>query len=309
MPPDAIHIDTKYSIGPNCARQHWETILLRNSDAPKVPKADHGPSYFSSLPSIAKSNIRNRTGQKTADAYLRLLDINETIITTITGTGAVQAAATPTLMHPDFHSRNIFVALDDPTQITGIIDWQSTTIEPAFVHAAETPDFAEELQLDETLDGNRDDPEMEIAKADAQRCAKTWAVMACICPKLREAMALDPLVCRYLAAASSRWLTNITCIRSLLTDLRQRWMGLSFPGEMLYQPIQHEEDVTALNQELDGLQSTQRLRMYLSRLLRCYTDGWVEADRWQEVLPVYREEYARFIGACVASWEEHESES
>ena len=36
---------------------------------------------------------------------------------------------------------------DDPTFVTGLIDWQSTSVEPAFVYANETPDFADNVLL------------------------------------------------------------------------------------------------------------------------------------------------------------------
>ena len=48
--------------------------------------------------------------------------------------------------------------------------------------------------------------------------------------------------------------------------------------------------------------------MYLSRLLRCETDGWVEEARWDEIVPVYREQYAEFVSACIASRKEDETE-
>lgn len=51
--------------------------------------------------------------------------------------------STPTLYHPDLHKRNIFVSDDDTTTITDIIDWQTASIEPAFVYADETPDFGQ----------------------------------------------------------------------------------------------------------------------------------------------------------------------
>lgn len=50
--------------------------------------------------------------------------------------------AAPTLYHADLHKRNVFVSDDDPTIITGLIDWQSSSIEPAFEYADEVPDFA-----------------------------------------------------------------------------------------------------------------------------------------------------------------------
>jgi hypothetical protein len=38
------------------------------------------------------------------------------------------------LWHNDLHSDNIFVDKDNPTQITGIIDWQGVPLSPAFLH-------------------------------------------------------------------------------------------------------------------------------------------------------------------------------
>jgi hypothetical protein len=58
-----------------------------------------------------------------------------------------------------------------------------------------------------------------------------------------------------------------------------------------------------LSLELDYLQSTKRMRMYLSRLLRCETDGWVEKGRWDEVVPIYRDQYAKFMESCIESRE------
>lgn len=40
------------------------------------------------------------------------------------------------LWHGDLHMDNIFVSPDDPTQITGLIDWQATFIAPLFLQAS-----------------------------------------------------------------------------------------------------------------------------------------------------------------------------
>jgi hypothetical protein len=48
--------------------------------------------------------------------------------------------------------------------------------------------------------------------------------------------------------------------------------------------------------------------MFLSRLLRCEMDGWVEKGRWDEVVPVYRDQYAKFVESCIESREEDETE-
>ena len=227
-------------------------------------------------------------------------------------TGAVNVSSNPTLFHPDFHTRNIFVNPADSTKVTGIIDWQCAAIEPAFVFAANTPDFAEELPYDEDLDGKcsteTDDqsPQARL-RADVEFFVNTWAVMLQICPKLREASALDPLILRFLAAGSIGWLKDPISIRLLLTDIGENWEELGLPGEGLYQPS--KEETAELRRQEDVLQSTQRLKVYLSRLLRCDTDGWVHNDRWEEVLPQYREQYRRFLASCVESREEDEDEA
>ncbi|KAK3612843.1 hypothetical protein LTR56_028211, partial [Elasticomyces elasticus] len=82
------------------------------------------------------------------------------------------------------------------------------------------------------------------------------------------------------------------------------WKELGIPSVCPYQPSQ--ADGKLLSVELDQLESTQRLRAYLSRLLRCEMDGWIEEGRWHEVVPIYREQYAEFVSACIASREEDE---
>ena len=54
----------------------------------------------------------------------------------------ILTAAAPTLLHPDLNMRNIFVMENDPTAISGIIDWQSASVEPAFWYVDDIPDFA-----------------------------------------------------------------------------------------------------------------------------------------------------------------------
>ncbi|THX69793.1 hypothetical protein D6D08_05922 [Aureobasidium pullulans] len=310
-PVGAVPLDEKYCIGPNCARQHWgygqvkhtQSIVLEGRQGPWYDIA----AYFADLTQIARSSVERKGQGESVDDHLRLLDINQSTLEAIRDVEAVKAASKPVLLHPDFHTRNIFVNPSNPTQVTGIIDWQSAAIEPAFVNAAEIPDFAQELPHDKTLDANCG-AEMDAAQANTQRCARTWAVMVHLCPKLGEAaLVLDPLLCRYMAAPSFGWLDDMISVRSLLTDLSQQWERLGLPGRSLYQPSQ--ADLQDLSVRLDELESTQRLRSYLARLLRCETDGWVSAERWEEVLPIYREQYGQFVDACIASREEGESQA
>lgn len=94
----------------------------------------------------------------------------------------IQNAATPALLHPDFHMRNIYVSAEEPTVITGLIDWQSTSIQPAFLYANETPDFAilpESPEMDTFENGKSEQMtpgHKEREWKDASICYQTYDV-------------------------------------------------------------------------------------------------------------------------------------
>lgn len=70
----------------------------------------------------------------------------------------IKGAAALTLLHPDFHKRNIYVSAEDPTVITGLINWQSTSFE-TFIYTNETPDFAAhpERSEEDNFDNGQDE--------------------------------------------------------------------------------------------------------------------------------------------------------
>ncbi|KAK4553092.1 hypothetical protein LTR86_009819 [Recurvomyces mirabilis] len=306
-PAGALPLDEEFCIGPHCGRHLWgynDDQMAQTA----VPLGLQGPwqdfsSYLADLTQIGEVTISQRgSPQALVEDHLRLLETSRKALEIVKN--VTTDASGPILFHPDLHARNLFVDPNDPTQIVGVIDSQSTAIEPAFVHAVETPDFAEEPLLDKTLDADiSHDQEMHD---DARRCSTTWAVMVFLCPKLGKATALNHLLCCYLAGVSSGYSDDIASLRSLLADVSSEWEELKIPSPCPYQPS--EEDVKLLSLEREHSQSTQRLRAYLSRLLRCEMDGLVENSRWDEVVPIYREQYAGFVRACIASREEDETE-
>jgi hypothetical protein len=143
----------------------------------------------------------------------------------------IQDAAVPTLLHPDFHMRNIFVSPEDPTIITGLIDWQATAIEPGFIYANETPDFAalpEQPEEEDVPEGEQSEtrisPELkERALKDAAICYQTYDVcMKGLVPKLRPARLLDPTLFRIFHYSHTTWRDNAAAVRQELIELSAR---------------------------------------------------------------------------------------
>jgi len=91
------------------------------------------------------------------------------------------SVATAHLWHSDLHQANIFVNPSKPTEIVGIIDWQSTEIAPLFYHARqpqiiEAPDV---FGLDQPhLPSDVEDLDTEAKKAAHDRFFKESLLVA-----------------------------------------------------------------------------------------------------------------------------------
>lgn len=135
--------------------------------------------------------------QGSIDEHIRLLQTSESVLKRLVEDSRIQNATLPTLTHTNLHKRNVYVQPHDRTTIAGIIDWQSTSIDPAFVYANETPDFASpsdrcQLEEDKSTDPG---PEKKKKLNDAKICHKTYEViMKSLIPKLRPAKLLDPIL-------------------------------------------------------------------------------------------------------------------
>lgn len=96
---------------------------------------------FSRIPSAEVAPKDELAYPGSIEKHLRLLKINKEVIPELIKSPLICDLATPTLLHADLNKRNIFVSENDPTIITSVIYWQSTSIEPTFVYAKETPDL------------------------------------------------------------------------------------------------------------------------------------------------------------------------
>lgn len=126
--------------------------------------------------------------------------------------------------------------------------------------------------------------------------------MVFLCLKLGKATTLNTTLYRYLANVSLGCSNESILLRLLLTDVSNKWSDLSLLGVYPYQLS--EEDIKSLSVELDHLESTQRLQAFLLRLLRCEIDGQIKEGKQDEVVPIYREQYAKFVSVCIESREQ-----
>jgi hypothetical protein len=231
--------------------------------------------------------------------HLRLLEVSSRVIQELTQTSLIKNVAIPTLLHPDIHKRNIFVSGDDPSQVTAIIDWQSTSIEPAFVYANHTPDFVDDPAADVPIleklmqgeipdmelskDVSTKDPEEEAARKryekDISICQKTYeVVLRGFVPKLHNARAMDESLLRPFRYCDTSWRDSAAALRQELIDISQRWTDLGLPGPCPYQPT--PEELCEHEKQFEDFETVQQLKLFLKRALDAESDGWVPADQW-----------------------------
>lgn len=197
----------------------------------------------------------------------------------------IQEAAIPTLFHPDLHKRNIFVSDDDPSTITGIIDWQSASIEPAFWYADEIPDFAAS-----------DDSESNVS-AKAFDASTRFLTPKLAGPRLIDENLFQPFLYNYRT-----WKDGAVALRHELIETTQRWNDLGFAGCSPY-PLPSTTELVEHEKEYKLFVAAQQLKHDLSELLNAATDGWVPLDKWEATKSAHREVFDGMLTAVLTNTE------
>lgn len=247
------------------------------------------------LSRLPKSDDKRRAAyQGYVDEHTSLLEAMQTVISQLIQHRALQEAAAPALLHPDFHKRNVFVSDKDPTIVTGVIDWQAASVRPAFIHATDTPDFAslpEDLPFLKKLGERAEENEHELKAASI--CAQTFdVIMKAYAPKLQAGRDLDPSLTRIFHYCLTSWTSNATASREELIDLSQRWEELGLAGCCGYSVSEEEK---ALHKKLyTDLEDAMKLKEGLMRVLGANPDGYVPIGQWEratDALPSLREQW------------------
>ena len=77
--------------------------------------------------------------------HVRLLNVGREVIRKLAKDPRVQGAAEAMLCHADLHKETFSFPMTIPQSSLIIIDWQSSSIKPAFEYADYIPDFAAPL--------------------------------------------------------------------------------------------------------------------------------------------------------------------
>lgn len=219
--------------------------------------------------------------------HTRLLNAGRRVIQKLAEDPRVRGAATATLCHADLHKRNIFVSDDDPSVITSLIDWQSSSIEPAFEYADYVPDFAAPM-----ADAS---PEEKPAKVQAAICRQAFdACLQGLIPKLYATRALDDDLLRPFRYCHRTWRDGAAAFRHELIEISRRWKELGLAGSCPYalpssiELLEHQKEFQSFCTAID-------LKRRLIDLLDTTPDGWVPTESWEATEVAHQEVFGELV--------------
>ncbi|KAJ5426904.1 hypothetical protein N7465_001974 [Penicillium sp. CMV-2018d] len=276
-----LPLDDDFCLGPHCGTRYWacgDPRYYQHTAPNQGPWSTIG-AYSDGLVDAGLSRIPPKDSQLpnrpiyqgSVQEYLALLGCGRAVLNAISADGRVRDAAVPALFHPDLHKRNIFVSHDDPSVITGFIDWQSCSIEPAFWYADEVPDFAAGVASSTSAEG----------ADDSELCTKTYEVCTrFLTPKLAFPRSMDEGISRPFQYCYRTWKDGAVAFRQELIETSQDWEALGFPGSCPF-VLPTPEEMSLHRKEYKCFEAAQNLKRDLSSLLDTASDGWVPLDDWE----------------------------
>lgn len=198
----------------------------------------------------------------------------------------IEKAAVPVIFHPDLHTRNIFVSKDDPTVVSAILDWQSSSIEPAFWYADEVPDFARPIP--DPLNEDCTEPKSEA-------CAKAFdACIQLLAPKLATARSMDETLFQPFRYCHRTWIDGAVAFREELIQTALHWEELGFRKPCPF-PLPCRGELLLHQQDYKRFEAAQQLIHALSDLLNAGPDGWIPSQQWEAAQLAHREVFAGML--------------
>ncbi|KAI4100052.1 MAG: hypothetical protein L6R37_005692 [Teloschistes peruensis] len=310
-----------FCIGPHCGTRYWDCNVGEAKYYISV-KLNRGPcesSYFmltwrgrlevctgsdlaaycdglidtglSRLPPVNKALPEKPYFHGSIAAHTRLLSFGRDVIHKLSKDPRVMGTAAPTLYHADLHKRNIFVSDDDPTVITGLIDWQSSSIGPAFQYADKLPDFAAPNPDIPKEDQPADQPTDIISDL----CSQAFdACLEIYVPRLSAARALDENLLRPFRYCHRTWRDGAVVLRHELIGISTRWKELGLPDSCPY-PVPMSDELVVHEKEYKDFVIAEQMRQRLAYLLDTNADGWVATEAWEATELAHKQAVDIFI--------------
>ncbi|MCJ1382441.1 hypothetical protein MMC17_005554 [Xylographa soralifera] len=301
-----------FCIGAHCGTKYWACnigevryyISIKPNRGPWFDLAAYCDGLIdtglSRLPFADKCLAGSQQFSESVATHIHLLNFGRDVLHKLSEDPRIRETAAPTLCHADLHKRNIFVSDDDPTIITDLIDWQSSSIEPAFEYVDETPDFAA-LSPNLSLEDEHPDICAELCRRAFDACLQG------LVPRLSAARALDDNLLRPFRYCHRTWRDGAVAFRQELIEISSRWKELGLSNSCPY-PLPTSNDLVVHQTEFEDFVEARKLKQRLTCLLDTTPDGWVPTQLWEATKSAHKEAFDEIVKAVRDADEESMSE-
>ncbi|OJJ45089.1 hypothetical protein ASPZODRAFT_676262 [Penicilliopsis zonata CBS 506.65] len=190
---------------------------------------------------------------------------------------AIEHHSTPVLCHPDFHPGNIFVAAEDPTRITGVIDWQFTAILPRFTQV-QWPLFLNPPEEYQTGMGRPELPphfdDQDVEK-DEEYSSTGAALLKSHLESYLALTETDVAIRQLFTSCPYTYRDGIVPLRDCLVRLYQEWPRLNVPGDRPCPYSFSRVEIDRHERQMADYRDWLNLRKYTFELLQSNEGGWV----------------------------------
>jgi hypothetical protein len=215
-----------------------------------------------------------------------LLEHGRAVIKKLGKDSRVQNAANPIMFHPDLHKRNVFVSEDDPTIITAITDWQSTSIEPAFWDADGVLHFARPISDPSYED--QIEPKSEVRAKAFNVCTQFLLL------KLSEPRLMDVSFFRSFRYCCRTWEDGAVVFREELIQTAGRWEELVLVESCPF-PLPGPDEYAVHQKDYKLFEAAHELKYSLSDLLDTASDGWTPPEDWEAAKSANQETFTGML--------------
>jgi hypothetical protein len=278
-----------FCIGPSCDRTFNTDMALEFNQGPWKSLSGLGIS-------IAERELFliSRKGQQSQSNYYRgtfeqqsqLLEVTTAVMKLLDSNELLKKASQPTLWHTDLHMGNIFVNPDECSKIVSLIDFQSTSVLPAFLQAQwpiflrppQNYDYVRGIfqpQLPEDFDKLDEENRIDALREWSQvKLAKAYEVSTYLEDRAAHDALSVPRVFRELFIRCGEVSeVGIVPLRACLIEICQNWENLGFSAERPYSFSQAELDEH--ERQFAEYQAWYEVRMLAEECLDTDAEGWI----------------------------------
>ncbi|PYH99089.1 hypothetical protein BO71DRAFT_415805 [Aspergillus ellipticus CBS 707.79] len=315
--PPRLDPEGLFCIGPSCKRTWWHDNLV---DKYQSVSEDMGPwaefseyaisivqrefAYIAKARAEVQHQLHNFNESQSIDEYQNLLEKVNMILPVLSHDRRVTDVSDPVVWHTDLHVGNIFVSVNEPCIVKGIIDWQSSQTCPLFIQAQFpeflTPpkgyNFGTDLpSLPNDFDDLDTEQKEQVTNDNELALRSKYYEMSSLAQnqQVYNAMKLDRRLWEPFTYCQLFSHGSLVPLRHCLIRLYQDWPSLGLPGNC---PFSISENELHRHQEQ---KSKYEDRLYLWDLVKnqLSTDnvGWVPNNRWEATERANKELYNMYI--------------